>query len=100
MVERKGRVRFRNKEAGGEREERGKRSYGSYKARTTATAAATSSRFAATTALSATAAAETTTAICLNETANDWYVSTTTTDAGSAVFSKKKGILLMNIQRL
>ena len=76
------------------KEERGKRSYGGYKARTTATAGANSSSFAATTALSATAAAaETTTAICLNATANDWYVSTTTTtNAGSAVFSKKKGI--------
>ena len=75
MIERKGRVRLRNKEAGDEREERGKRSYGSYKTRTTATAGANSSTFAATTALSATAAAETTTAICLNATANDWYDS-------------------------
>ena len=78
MAERKGRVRFRNKEAGDKREERRKRSYGSYKARTTATtaaaAAANSSSFAAATAVSATAAAATTTAICLNATANDGYV--------------------------
>ena len=50
-------------------------------------------------AVSATAAAAATTAICLNATANDGYVSTTTrTNAGSAVFSTKKGIILMYIQ--
>ena len=101
MAERKGRFRFRNEEAGDKREERRKRSFRSYKARTTATAAAAaanSSSFAATTALSATAAAATTTAICLNATANHGYVSTTTTNEVSAVFSSEKGIILMYIQ--
>ena len=75
MAERKGRVGFRNVEAGHKREKRRKSSSGSYKARTTMTA------------------------ICLNATANDGYVSTTTTtNPASAVFSTKKGIILMYIQ--
>ena len=88
MAEGKGRVGFRNKEAGDKREERRKSSSRSYRARTTATAAANSARFAATTAVSATAAAATTTRICLAAKANDGYIAATTkTNAGSAVFS-------------
>ena len=77
MAERKGRVRFRNKVVEDKREKRRKSSSGSYKVRTTVAAA-------------------TTTAIGLNATANDGYVSTTTTtNAASAIFSTKKGIILM-----